>query len=63
MPSRVGLEILQAEELPRAELLRGPRSVHHHLHDLRREALDVVHGRAQLLVERRDEIGVGRGVA
>jgi len=61
-----GLEILQAEELARLELHGGLRRVQHHLDDVRREALDVVHAHAQQRIqplEERGGIGGGAGRA
>ncbi len=59
---RERLEVLQPVELPGLELARRHGRVHHDLDDGRRQPVDLVHGRHELVVELREE-GAPGGVS
>ena len=47
----MALVVLEAEELPWLECLRGHGRIHHHLDNIRREAENLMHGGAQSGIE------------
>ncbi len=59
--ARPRFEILQPIELPGPEAPCGERRTHDDFDDHRRQSLDLVHGRAQLVVELSEEQRIGLG--